>query len=73
MPKSDKENIITIDEDDIDYQVVISFVNDGTIMLSSTTDNILKQLKLIHIAYISILQSLSQDRPTRLSWKKKKS
>ena len=67
MSKSAKENITTIDEDDIDYQVVISFVNDGTIMLSSTTDDILKQLNLIHIAYISILQSLSQDRPTRLS------
>ena len=67
MSKSAKENITTIDEDDIDYQVVISFVNDGTIMLSSTTDNILNQLNLIHIAYISILQSLSQDRPTRLS------
>ena len=67
MPKSDKENITTVDEDDIDYQVVISFVNDGTIMLSSTTDDILNQLNLIHIAYISILQSLSQDRPTRLS------
>jgi hypothetical protein len=67
MPKSDKENITTVDEDDIDYQVVLSFVNNGTIMLSSTTDNVLDQLNLIHIAYISILQSLSQDRPTRLS------
>ena len=67
MPKSDKENITTVDEDDIDYQVVLSFVNNGTIMLSSTTDNVLDQLNLIHIAYIAILQSLSQDRPTRLS------
>ena len=67
MSKSDKKDITTVDEDDIDYQVILSLVNDGTIMLSSTTDNVLDQLNLIHIAYISILQSLSQDRPTRLS------
>ena len=67
MPKSDKENITTVNEDDIEYQVVLSFVNDGTIMMASTTDDILDQLNLIHIAYISILQSLSQDKPTRLS------
>jgi len=67
MPKPNKKDITTVNEDDIDYQVVLSFVNDGTIMLSSTTDNVLDQLNLIHIAYISILQSLSQDRPTRLS------
>jgi hypothetical protein len=67
MSKSDKKDITTVDEDDIDYQVILSLVNDGTIMLSSTTDDVLNQLNLIHIAYISILQSLSQDRPTRLS------
>ena len=67
MSKLDKKDITTVNEDDIEYQIVLSLVNDGTIMLSSTTDNILKQLNLIHIAYISILQSLSQDRPTRLS------
>jgi hypothetical protein len=67
MPKLDKKDITTVNEDDIEYQITLSFVNDGTIMLSSTTDNVLDQLNLIHIAYISILQSLSQDRPTRLS------
>ena len=66
MSKSSKEEI-TINEDDIEYQLTLSFAKNGVIMLSSTTDNVLNQLNLIHIAYISILQSLSQDRPTRLS------
>jgi len=62
-----KDNIMPIKEDDIEYQIILNFLTDGTIIMSSTTENFTDQLNLIHIAYISILKSINEDRPARLS------